>query len=54
MKRTSFSPPLASFHASVFEAARHYDDAEWDSVSAGLVGRGLLDRDGNLTAQGKA
>ena len=38
----------------VFEAARHYDDAEWDSVSAGLVGRGLLDLDGNLTAQGKA
>jgi hypothetical protein len=38
----------------VFEVARHYDDAEWDSISGGLVGRGLLDRDGNLTPQGKA
>jgi hypothetical protein len=38
----------------VFEAARHYDDAEWDTVTAGLVARGLLDRDGNLTGQGNA
>ena len=38
----------------VFAVARHYDDAEWDSVSARLVGRGLLDCDGKLTPQGKA
>jgi len=38
----------------VFAVARHYDDAEWDSISAGLVDRGLLDRDGNVTRQGKA
>ena len=38
----------------VFGVARHYDDVEWDSVSARLVGRGLLDRDGKLTLQGKA
>ena len=31
----------------VFEVARDYDDAEWDNVAAVLVGRGLLDRDGN-------
>jgi len=37
----------------VFEAARHYDDAEWDSVSARLVDRGLLGPDGKLTARGK-
>jgi hypothetical protein len=37
----------------VFVAARHYDDAEWDSVSAGLIDRGLLDADGTLTAHGK-
>jgi hypothetical protein len=39
---------------TVFGAARHYDNAEWDSVTAGLGGRGLLDRDGNLTARGEA
>jgi hypothetical protein len=38
----------------VFEVARHYDETEWNSVSAGLVDRGLLDRDGNLTTRGKA
>jgi hypothetical protein len=38
----------------VFRVARHYDDAEWDSISAGLVDRELLDRDGNVTSQGKA
>jgi hypothetical protein len=38
----------------VFSLARHYDQAEWDRVSAGLVDRGLLDRDGNLTKQGQA
>jgi hypothetical protein len=37
----------------VFEVARHYDDAEWDSVSARLVDRGLLSDDGKLTARGK-
>jgi hypothetical protein len=37
----------------VFEVARHYDDAEWDSVSARLVDRGLLGGDGKLTARGK-
>ena len=53
MRRTSFRPQLASFHASVFEVARHYDDAEWDSVSAGLIDRGLVDSDGKLTARGE-
>jgi len=38
----------------VFGVARHYDDAEWDSISARLVGRGLLDPDGNVTPRGKA
>jgi len=38
----------------VFDEARHYDDAEWEAVSAGLVDRGLLGRDGNLTARGQA
>ncbi len=38
----------------VFEAAGDYDDAEWDTIAAVLVGRGLLDRDGNLTAPGNA
>jgi hypothetical protein len=37
----------------VFEVARHYDDAEWDSVSARLIDRGLVDSDGKLTARGK-
>jgi hypothetical protein len=37
----------------VFGVSRHYDDAEWNSVSARLVDRGLLDLDGNLTALGK-
>lgn len=32
--------------------ARHYDDAEWDSVCAGLVDRGLLDHHCNLSARG--
>jgi hypothetical protein len=36
----------------VFEVARHYDQAEWDSVSARLVERGLLGPDGKLTARG--
>jgi hypothetical protein len=39
---------------SIFTEARRYDDAEWDTVSAGLAHRGLLDRDGNLTKAGKA
>jgi hypothetical protein len=38
----------------VFGVARRYDDAEWDSISATLVDRGLLDRDGQLTLQGQA
>jgi hypothetical protein len=38
----------------VFDVARHYDDVEWDRISARLIGRGLLDRDGNVTPQGKA
>ena len=38
----------------VFEVSRHYDNAEWDSVSAPLASRGLLDRDGKITDQGKA
>jgi hypothetical protein len=38
----------------VFEVARHYDDTEWNRVSAGLVDRGLLDRQGSLTTRGKA
>src|ERR1700691_972239 len=37
----------------VFEAARHYDDAEWDRVSARLMDRGLVGPDGKLTARGK-
>jgi len=37
----------------VFEAARHYDDAEWDRVSARLIDRGLVGPDGKLTARGK-
>lgn len=37
----------------VFTAARHYDDAEWDSVSERLVGRGLVSPEGRLTARGK-
>lgn len=37
----------------VFRATRHYDDAEWDSVSAGLFKRDLVGRDGRLTARGK-
>ena len=38
----------------VFMVARHYDDAEWDALSAALVRRGLLDGGGNLTDKGKA
>lgn len=38
----------------VFEVARHYDEAEWQNVSAGLIDRGLLGGDGNLTIEGKA
>jgi hypothetical protein len=37
----------------VFQVARHYDDAEWDSVSAVLIDRELVGTDGKLTAQGK-
>ncbi len=37
----------------VFEVARRYDDAEWDSVSARLIDRGLIGPDGKLTARGK-
>jgi hypothetical protein len=37
----------------VFEVARHYEGAEWDSVSARLIDRGLVSPDGKLTAQGK-
>jgi hypothetical protein len=37
----------------VFEVARHYDDAEWDSLSARLVDRGLVGPDGRLTARGE-
>jgi hypothetical protein len=38
----------------VFGVARRYDDIEWDSISARLVGRGLLDPDGKLTHHGMA
>lgn len=38
----------------VFEVARHYDEAEWQNVSAGLIDRGLLGGDGNLTIEGRA
>jgi hypothetical protein len=38
----------------VFEVARHYDDAEWASVSEGLTNRGLLDREGKVTTDGKS
>jgi hypothetical protein len=38
----------------LFATARRYDDAEWDRISARLVDRGLLDRDGNVTSKGKA
>jgi hypothetical protein len=37
----------------VFKAARHYDDAEWDSLSARLIDRGLVGPDGKLTARGE-
>jgi hypothetical protein len=37
----------------VFEVARHYDDAEWDSLSARLIDRGLVGPDGKLTARGE-
>jgi len=37
----------------VYEVARHYEDAEWNDLSARLVDRGLLAPDGNLTALGK-
>jgi hypothetical protein len=37
----------------VFEVARHYDDAEWESVSATLIDRGLVGPGGKLTARGK-
>ncbi len=37
----------------VFEVARHYDEAEWDNVSARLADRGLVGPDGKLTARGK-
>ena len=37
----------------MFRAARHYDDAEWDSVSARLTDRGLVGPDAELTALGK-
>jgi hypothetical protein len=37
----------------VFDAARHYDDAEWDRVSARLIDRELVGPDGKLTARGK-
>lgn len=38
----------------VFEVARHYDDAEWEAVSATLADRGLLDGEGRLTDAGAA
>lgn len=38
----------------VFEVVRHYDEAEWERVSAGLIDRGLLGGDGNLTTEGRA
>jgi hypothetical protein len=37
----------------VFGVSRHYDDAEWDSVSARLIDRGLVGPDGKLTTQGR-
>ena len=37
----------------VIQVARHYDDAEWDSVSARLIDRGLVSEGGELTADGK-
>jgi hypothetical protein len=38
----------------VFGPARHYDDAEWDSVSARLIDRGLVEPGGTLTDLGRA
>jgi hypothetical protein len=38
----------------LFATARRYDDAEWESISAALIGRGLLDPDGIVTSQGQA
>jgi hypothetical protein len=38
----------------VFGVARRYDNAEWNGISAKLVDRGLLDRDGNVTPKGQA
>jgi hypothetical protein len=37
----------------VFAVSRHYDDAEWDSVSARLIDRRLVGPDGKLTTEGK-
>jgi hypothetical protein len=37
----------------VFEVARHYDDAEWRSLSARLIDRGLVGPDGRLTVLGE-
>jgi Helix-turn-helix family len=34
--------------------ARDYDDVEWRQVTDGLAERGLLTRDGELTAEGRA
>ena len=38
----------------VMTVARDYDDAEWRKVTEGLAERGLLTRDGKLTAEGRA
>jgi hypothetical protein len=37
----------------MYDLARHYDDTEWATLSAGLVDRGLIDEDGVITPAGK-
>lgn len=38
----------------VFYVARHYDEGEWNRVSAGLTDRGVLGGDGTLSTKGRA
>jgi hypothetical protein len=35
-------------------STRDYDDAEWETLTAALAGRGLLTADGSLTSDGRA
>ncbi|PXW36181.1 UNVERIFIED_CONTAM: hypothetical protein DES50_1011131 [Williamsia faeni] len=39
---------------SVLETSRHYTEEEWESVTARLAERGLLDRSGAITPAGRA